>query len=52
VGEDAESPEAGTGLAAMRERATLLGGKVSIVSKPGHGTSVELIVPLASHRHG
>jgi signal transduction histidine kinase len=51
VGEDAESPEAGTGLAAMRERATLLGGKVSIVSKPGHGTSVELIVGLASHRH-
>jgi hypothetical protein len=24
---------------------------VSIVSKPGHGTSVELIVPLAGNRH-
>lgn len=48
---DAESPVAGTGLAAMRERATLLGGKVSIVSQPGRGTSVELMVPLSGSRH-
>ena len=50
-GDDAESPGAGTGLAAMRERAALLGGSVSIVSKPDHGTSVELTVPLSGHRH-
>jgi signal transduction histidine kinase len=50
-GEDAESPAAGTGLATMRERAALLGGTVSIVSKPGRGTSVELSVPLAGHHH-
>jgi signal transduction histidine kinase len=50
VGENAESPAAGTGLATMRERAALLGGALSIVSKPGRGTSVELSVPLSGHR--
>ncbi len=50
-GDDAESPTAGTGLAAMRERAAMLGGSVSIVSKPDHGTSVELTVPLSGYRH-
>jgi signal transduction histidine kinase len=50
-GDDAESPAAGTGLATMRERAALLGGTVSITSKPGRGTSVELSVPLSGHRH-
>jgi signal transduction histidine kinase len=50
-GDDAEFPVAGTGLAAMRERAALLGGTVSIVSKPGQGTSVELGVPLSGHHH-
>lgn len=49
-GDDAESPAAGTGLATMRERARLLGGTLAIVSKPGHGTSVELNVPLPGHR--
>lgn len=51
VGDDAESPAPGTGLATMRERAALLGGTLSIVSKPGRGTSVELSVPLSGHRH-
>jgi signal transduction histidine kinase len=50
-GTDAESPAAGTGLAAMRERAALLGGTLSIISTPGHGTSVELSVQLSGHRH-
>jgi signal transduction histidine kinase len=49
-GDDAESSAAGTGLATMRERAALLGGTLSIISKPGHGTSVELSVPLSGHR--
>ena len=50
-GDDAEFPAAGTGLATMRERAALLGGALSIVSTPGHGTSVELNVPLSGHGH-
>jgi signal transduction histidine kinase len=51
VGDDAESPAAGTGLATMRERAALLGGTVAITSKPGRGTSVELSVPLSGRHH-
>jgi signal transduction histidine kinase len=50
--DDADFPAAGTGLATMRERAALLGGRVSVTSKPGRGTSVELTVPLSGrHRH-
>jgi signal transduction histidine kinase len=51
IGDDAESPAAGTGLATMRERAALLGGSLAISSKPGRGTSVELTVPLSGRRH-
>jgi signal transduction histidine kinase len=40
----------GAGLAAMRERADLVGGRLTITSTPGHGTEVELLVPLAGHR--
>jgi PAS domain S-box-containing protein len=36
----------GLGLLGMRERAALLGGRVSIHSAPGRGTEVRLIVPL------
>jgi signal transduction histidine kinase len=36
----------GLGLRGMRERATLLGGKLSISSRPGYGTTVELRVPV------
>jgi signal transduction histidine kinase len=50
--DDAEFPAAGTGLATMRERARLLGGRVKITSRPGRGTGVELTVPLSGrHRH-
>ena len=34
------------GLATMRERAVLIGGNLHISSEPGHGTQVELFVPL------
>jgi signal transduction histidine kinase/CheY-like chemotaxis protein len=34
------------GIASMRERTELLGGKFSIKSKPGQGTSVTLTIPL------
>lgn len=40
----------GTGLATMRERAALLGGSLTISSKPGDGTGVELRVPLPGPR--
>ena len=33
------------GLAGMEERAGLLGGKVSIQSRPGYGTEVEALIP-------
>lgn len=46
----AEPALAGTGLASMRERAVLIGGRLSVSSVPGHGTRVELIVSLLGHR--
>lgn len=36
----------GTGLASMKERASLLGGTVSVASTPGEGTRVEVLLPL------
>jgi signal transduction histidine kinase len=40
------SESRGLGLQAMHERALALGGILSIASKPGQGTVVELVVPL------
>jgi signal transduction histidine kinase len=36
---------AGFGLASMRERARALGGEVSVISRPGLGTEVEVVLP-------
>ncbi len=36
------------GLAGMRERAELLGGRFTIESAPGHGTSIHVQIPLRS----
>jgi two-component system sensor histidine kinase UhpB len=36
------------GIAGMRERALLVGGRLSINSRPGAGTEVRLVVPLAA----
>jgi signal transduction histidine kinase len=36
----------GSGLASMRERAALVGGRLVVSSMPGHGTRVELHLPL------
>lgn len=45
-GEDLRFVRAGKiGLAGMQERADLLGGSLTIHSKPGHGTTVTLTVP-------
>jgi two-component system sensor histidine kinase NreB len=36
----------GAGLPGMRERASLVGGEISITSEPGSGTTVKLRMPL------
>ncbi|MDI3298533.1 MAG: sensor histidine kinase [Bacillota bacterium] len=38
-------PERSIGLAGMRERAALVGGRLEIRSRPGQGTTVELTIP-------
>ncbi len=38
--------QAGLGILGMRERAAMLGGKISLVSSPGHGTHVMMSLPL------
>jgi signal transduction histidine kinase len=47
---DAPAKPGATGLASMRERAALLGGVVTVHSRPGGGTQVELNVPLPDQR--
>jgi signal transduction histidine kinase len=38
----------GLGLTSMRERARLVGGTISIETKPMHGTTIQVCVPLKS----
>lgn len=45
-----EESERGLGLAGMRERALLVGGRLTIESRPGRGTTVRLNVPGESNR--
>ncbi|HEX8752570.1 MAG TPA: sensor histidine kinase [Solirubrobacterales bacterium] len=45
-----EASERGLGIAGMRERALLVGGELTIESRPGHGTTVRLTVPGESAR--
>jgi two-component system sensor histidine kinase UhpB len=45
-----EASERGLGIAGMRERALLVGGELTIESRPGHGTTVRLTVPGESDR--
>jgi two-component system sensor histidine kinase UhpB len=40
-----DESEGGLGIAGMRERALLIGAKLTIESRPGHGTTVRLAVP-------
>lgn len=40
------SPPRGWGLAGMRERVEALGGRLLIQSSPGHGTTIEAVLPL------
>jgi signal transduction histidine kinase len=39
----------GHGLASMQERAKQIGGRIWLASQPGHGTTIQLHVPLARH---
>jgi signal transduction histidine kinase len=48
-GFDEATVAAGTGLAAMRERAAEVGGRLTLVSVPGQGTYVSLVVSLPGH---
>lgn len=47
-GFDTTDVAAGLGITGMRERAALLGGQLTITSRPGKGTSVEACLPLAT----
>jgi two-component system, NarL family, sensor histidine kinase UhpB len=43
-----DESEGGLGIAGMRERALLIGGELTIESRPGHGTTVHLVVPATA----
>jgi signal transduction histidine kinase len=43
-----ENPRRGLGLLGMRERMSLVGGALDIVSKPGVGTRLKAVVPLSN----
>jgi two-component system sensor histidine kinase UhpB len=45
-----DESESGLGIGGMRERALLVGGELTIESRPGHGTTVRLDVPGESAR--
>jgi two-component system sensor histidine kinase UhpB len=42
-----DESEGGLGIGGMRERALLIGGELTIESRPGHGTTVRLAVPAS-----
>lgn len=50
-GFDLNNEVEGNGLASMRERAEKLGGELSVVSRPGNGTTVSLKVPVGRRIH-
>ncbi len=43
---NSHGPKRGLGLLGMRERISLVGGSLSIISKPGVGTCLKAVVPL------
>lgn len=45
-----DESERGLGIAGMRERALLVGGELTIESRPGRGTTIRLTVPADSGR--
>jgi ligand-binding sensor domain-containing protein/signal transduction histidine kinase len=49
IGCDLAQASRGHGLASMKQRATQMGGRISLTSRPGHGTTIQLHVPLGQH---
>jgi PAS domain S-box-containing protein len=53
IGFDPESVEKGHfGLEGIRQRVRLLGGRLTIESKPGSGTLVQVVVPIVEKQNG
>jgi PAS domain S-box-containing protein len=51
IGFDSESlPEGHFGLEGIRQRVRLLGGRLTIESTPGRGTSVQVVVPIVERK--
>lgn len=48
-GYDTRQLPTGSGIIGMRERATSLGGTLTLTSQPGQGTTVRAILPLPEH---
>lgn len=46
------SPEGGFGIIGIKERVSLLGGKIDIQSRPGFGTLIHIEIPYESGRDG
>lgn len=51
-GFDAAASQSGLGLASMRDRAGSVGGRLVVVSAPGSGTRIRLIVPITCATSG
>jgi len=52
IGFDTESIKEGHfGLESIRQRARLLGGRVTIETKPGFGTLVQAVVPIVERQN-
>ncbi len=50
MSDDAQQTRKSFGLIGMRERAAMLGGELKIHSKPGAGTSIEIVIPQSPNQ--
>jgi signal transduction histidine kinase len=48
VGFDSTERSTGLGLVSMQERLRILGGTLTLISSPGHGTLIEAVVKTTS----